>query len=128
MEDAITNAVNAGTGFVNLDSDPAIGNESHIAAIFGATGSSAGTAATQITIPSAVAPNGATPHYIAALQQKFDGGSLVYPFHAAADGITRSVTSTVLTNAAGAVIARLGSDPLILAKTYGAGRAVHFGT
>ena len=42
--------------------------------------------------------------------------------------MVRSATSTVLTNATGTVIARLGNDPLILAKTYGAGRAVHFGT
>jgi len=127
---AIATAVNAGTGFVNLDSDSAIGNESHIQAIFGATGSAAGTAATQIVIPPAVAPNGATPHYIAALQKKYDdpSGSLVYPFHAAADGVVRSATSTVLTNATGTVIARLGNDPLLLAKTYGTGRAVHFGT
>ena len=52
----------------------------------------------------------------------------MYPFHAAADGVVRSATSTVLTNATGTVIARLGNDPLILAKTYGTGRAVHFGT
>jgi len=127
---AIANAVNAGTGFVNLDSDAAIGNESHIQTIFGATGSTAGTAATQISIPSAVAPNGATPHYIAALQKRYDDPSagLVYPFHAAADGVVRSATSTLLTNATGTVIARLGSDPLILTKSFGAGRAVHFGT
>ena len=113
-----------------LDPDPAIGNDSHMAAIFGATGSVRGTAATQIVIPTAVGPNGATPHFIAALQKKFDdpSGTLVYPFHAGADGIVRSATSTVLTNVSSTVIARLGNDPLILAKSYGAGRAVHFGT
>ena len=128
--DAIANAVNAGTGFVNLDSDIAIGSESHINAIFGATGSAAGTPATQISVPSAVAPNGATPHYIAALQKKLDdpSGSLVYPFHADAGGTVRTATSTVLTNATGTVIAQLGNNPLILAKTHGSGRAVHFGT
>ena len=127
---AIANAVNAGTGFVNLDSDTAIGNESHISTIFGATGSAAGTPASQISVPSAVAPNGATPHYIAALQKKFDdpSGNLVYPFHADAGGIVRTAVSTVLTNATGTVIAHLGNDPLILAKTHGSGRAVHFGT
>ena len=42
--------------------------------------------------------------------------------------MVRSATSTVLTNATGTVLARLGNDPLILAKSFGAGRAVHFGT
>jgi Concanavalin A-like lectin/glucanases superfamily/Domain of unknown function (DUF1929)/Bacterial Ig domain/IPT/TIG domain/Kelch motif len=128
--DAVVNAVSNGVGFVNLDSHPDIGSQSHIAAIFAATGSAAGTPATQITIPPAVAPNGTTPHYIAALQKKFDSpnGQLVYAFHAGADGIIHSATSTVLLNAQGTVIARLGNDPLILATTYGAGRAVHFGT
>ena len=34
----------------------------------------------------------------------------------------------MLTNATGTVIARLGNDPLVLATTFGAGRAVYFGT
>ena len=88
----------------------------------------AGTAATQISVPAGGAPGGATPHYIAALQQKLDGGSLVYPFHAGADGVLRSATSTLLQNAQGTVIALLGNDPLIRAVTFGSGRAVHFGT
>ncbi|MCI0347851.1 MAG: Ig-like domain-containing protein, partial [Acidobacteriales bacterium] len=127
--DAIAAAVSGGTGFVNLDSDTVIGNQSHIAAIFGATGSAAGTAATQISVPPAVAPGGATPHYITALQKRYDGpNNFVYTFHAGADGIVRTATSTVLQNAQGTVIARLGNDPLILVTTHGAGRAVHFGT
>src|SRR5882724_1963054 len=59
--DAIVAAVNSGVGFVNLDSDPAIGSDSHMAAIFGAAGSSAGTAATQITVPQSVQQGGSTP-------------------------------------------------------------------
>jgi len=125
---AIVTAVNGGTGFVNLDSDLSIGGASHMGAIFGATGSAPGTAATQITVPAAVAPGGATPHYIAALQKRFDGGTLQYAFHADASGVLRSATSTILQNATGTVIARLGNDPLILATSYGTGRAVHFGT
>jgi hypothetical protein len=126
--DAITAAVNAGTGFVNLDSSVSIGSQSHIAAIFGSTGSVAGTAATQISIPAAVAPGGSSPHYIAAFQKRYDGGSLVYAFHADDGGVVRSVSSTVLQGASGTVIALLGSNPLILAKTFGTGRAVNFGT
>jgi hypothetical protein len=127
--DAIVAAVNGGAGFVNLDSDPAIGSTSHISTIFGATGSAAGTPATQISVPVSVAPGGSSPHYIAALQKKFDGsGPLVYPFHTDSGGITGSATSTVLLNATGTVIALLGNDPLIVATGYGAGRAVHFGT
>ena len=125
---AIANAVNAGTGFVNLDADLSIGTQSHIAAIFGATGSVAGTASTQISIPAAVAPDGATPHYIAAMQIKYDGGGLVYTFHNGADGVLRPATATLLQNARGVVIAQLGGDPLIRATTYGTGRAVNFAT
>jgi hypothetical protein len=125
---AIVAAVNGGTGFVNLDSDTGIGSQSHMATMFGATGSATGTAATQISIPAGVAPGGATPHYIAAWQKKYDGGGLVYPFHADAGGVVRTATATVLQGATGTVIARLGSDPLILATSYGSGRAVHFGT
>ena len=127
---SITSAVAGGVGFVNLDSDVAIGTQSHIKTIFAATGAVAGTAATQITIPGAIAPGGATPHYIAALQHKYDdtSGTFAYPFHSGADGVLRSATSTVLQNAQGVVIALLGGDPLIRATTYQSGRAVHFGT
>ena len=60
-QSAIVSAVQGGTGFVNLDSDSAIGNASHIRTIFGATGSASGTAATAITVSAALAPGGATP-------------------------------------------------------------------
>lgn len=126
---AIVNAVNGGTGFVNLDSDTAIGSESHMNTIFGSTSSALGTPATQISIPAAVAPGGASAHYIAALQKQFDSSGLTYSFHAGPEGGSpQSATSTVLANASGTVIARLGSDALILAKTFGSGRAVSFGT
>ena len=78
---AIATAVNAGTGFVNLDSDGAIGNESHIRPFLGPPGRRPERAATQIVIPSAVAPNGATPHYIAALQKKYDDPSGILCTH-----------------------------------------------
>lgn len=127
---AITAAVNAGTGFVNLDSDPAIGTASHIQAIFGATGSASGTPATSITVPFAVTAGGATPQYIAALQMKTlePAGDFVYNFHADQSGNLNPVTATVLQGATGTVVATLGTDPLILATTFGAGRAVNFGT
>jgi hypothetical protein len=44
------------------------------------------------------------------------------------NGVLQTVTSTVLTGGQGAVIARTGNDPLILAASYGSGRAVDFGT
>jgi len=44
-QQAIITAVAGGTGFVNLDSDPAIGTDAHIRTIFGATGSVTGTQA-----------------------------------------------------------------------------------
>jgi hypothetical protein len=132
---AISSAVNGGVGFVNLDWDPTVGTQSHIAAIFGASGSSAGTPGVAISVPAAVRSGGATPHFIAALQRAFQGdtigpnGELVYDFHADSSGVVRSVTSTVLTGVSGGtVIATVGSNPLIVAKTFGQGRAVHFGT
>jgi Big-like domain-containing protein len=127
---ALMAAVNAGTGFVNLDSDPAIGSASHIQAIFGATGSGLGTSATSITIPFAMTAGGATPHYIAALQMKTlePAGDFIYNFHADQNGNVNPVTATVLEGASGTVIARIGTDPLILATSFGAGRAVNFGT
>ena len=129
-QSSIVAAVNAGAGFVNLDSDPAIGSASHIQAIFGATGSVSGTPATSITVPFAVTAGGATPHYIAALQMKTleAAGDFVYNFHADQSGNLNPVTATVLQGATGTVVATLGTDPLILATTFGAGRAVNFGT
>lgn len=127
---AITAAVNGGTGFVNLDSDPAIGTGAHIQAIFHATSSLAGTPGSSITVPLAVTAGGATPHFIAGLQMKTlePAGDFIYSFHADQNGALNTVTATVLQSAQGAVIAKLGNDPLILATTFGAGRAVNFGT
>src|SRR6185312_10570765 len=44
------------------------------------------------------------------------------------NGVQQTATATVLQNAPGTVIAKLGNDPLILATTFGAGRAVNFGS
>ena len=75
---------------------------------------------------------GATPHYITALQQKFPSdppGDLVYAFHADENGVTNGVTPTILLGASGTVLAKLDTgDPLVLATSYGAGRAVNFGS
>lgn len=127
---AITAAVNGGTGFVNLDSDPAIGTSAHIQAIFHATNSLAGTPGSSITVPLAVTAGGATPHFIAGLQMKTlePAGDFIYNFHADQNGALNTVTATVLPSAQGTVIAKLGNDPLILATTFGSGRAVNFGT
>ncbi|MGH3739890.1 MAG: beta strand repeat-containing protein [Micromonosporaceae bacterium] len=76
-------------------------------------------------------PGGSGPHFIAALQRRFrndPAGDIVYPFHSDAGGVVQPVRSTVLTGAAGTVIALVGTDPLIRATTSGEGRAVHFGT
>ena len=128
---AVVNAVSGGTGLVNLDWATNIGTASYIQTIFGATGSSAGTPGTAITVPQEVASGGSNPHYIAAMQKKFLGdppGDFVYNFHVDQNNILQTATSTVLTNASGTVIARIGSNPLIVAASYGLGRAVHFGT
>jgi hypothetical protein len=130
-QDAIANAVNLGSGFLNLDWDPTIGTQSHIQTIFGATGSQAGAPAQSITVPAGVLSDGLTPHYITGLQQRFSGdpaGDIVYAFHKNAANDIQSVRSTVLTGALGTVLARTGNDPLIIATAYGAGRAVHVGT
>ena len=129
-QNAIVSAVQGGTGFVNLDSAPTIGTNPHIQTIFAATGSAPGTASTSITVPAALAPGGATPHYIAGLQLKTleDPGDFIYNFHVDQNGVQQTTTATVLQNAPGTVIAKLGNDPLILATTFGAGRAVNFGT
>ncbi len=128
-QQAIAQAVAGGTGFVNLDSDPAIGTNAHIQQIFGATGSAAGASATSVTVPSAVMPDGGQPHYIAALQLRFPStpaGDLVYSFHQDANGVTNAMTPTVLQGAAGTVIAKAGANPLILATQSAGGRAVNF--
>jgi hypothetical protein len=129
-QSAISSAVQGGTGFINLDSSTNIGANSHIASIFGATGSSLGSAATSITVPAAMAPGGATPHYIAGLQLKTleNPGDFIYNFHLDQNGVQQTATATVLQNAVGTVIAKLGNDPLLTATTFGAGRAVNFGT
>ncbi len=130
-QNAIVQAVNAGTGFVNFDWDPAIGAAAHMQAIFGATGSAPGPLATSISVPQAVIAGGSSPHYIAQYQRKFRGdpaGDIVYNFHEDDNGVVNGARSTVLTGASGTIIARLGSAPLIVVKSYGSGRAVHVGT
>lgn len=128
---AITNAVSAGAGFVNLDYSTSIGAMSHIRAIFGATGAVQGTQSSSIDIPAALLPGGATPHFIDALQRKFLGdpaGDIVYNFHQNSANVVPTIAATVLQSATGTVIAKLGTDPLIMATAFGSGRAVNFGT
>jgi len=131
---AISNAVSGGVGFVNLDWDVNVGNQTHIRNIFVTSASAPGTPGTAVSIPAAVRVGGATPHWIAALQQAFQGdttgpnGQLVYNFHTDAGGTLRTATSTVLAGAQGTVIATIGTNPLILATSFGQGRGVHFGT
>ena len=130
-QQAISSAVQSGTGFVNLDSDLSIGSQTHIQTIFAATGAQLGTAATSVSVPAAVVSDGSAPHFITALQRRFLNdpvGDIVYNFHPDANSVLQTVTSTVLTTGQGTVIARTGNDPLILATSYGAGRAVNFGT
>ena len=127
---AIVSAVSNGTGFVNLDSDLSIGAQTHILTIFGATGATPGADQTSIVVPAAVQTGGATPHYITALQRHWDGdpvGDLLYNYHG--NGVTVIPSNaTILSGAKGTVVARLGTDPLIIATTYGKGRAVDFTT
>ncbi|MGH9570697.1 MAG: BACON domain-containing protein, partial [Candidatus Angelobacter sp.] len=130
-QQAIINAVQSGTGFVNLDWDTNIGTNAHIQAIFGATGSVAGTPGTSITLPAAFLPDGATPHYITGLQIRVPStppGDLVYQFHTDDNGVQGAATSTVLINGKGTVLARIGSDPLLTVTSFGSGQAVNFGT
>ena len=130
-QQAILSAVQSGTGFVNLDWDVNIGSNSHIQAIFGATGSVAGTPGTSISLPAAFLPDGATPHYILGLQIRFAStppGNLAYQFHTDDNGFQGAATATVLQNAHGVVLATIGSDPLLIVNTFGSGRAVNFGT
>jgi hypothetical protein len=128
---AIVGAVNGGSGFINLDWDSQIGTRSHIQSIFGATGSTVGGPATSIVVPESVVPGGSDPHYIAGLQRRFlntPPGDLEYPFHYDSNGELQSIAPTLLINNSGTVIARAGTDPLIIAISYGSGRAVYFGT
>lgn len=140
-QQAITAAVQSGTGFVNFDSDPLIGTYTHMQAIFGAATSAAGTAGTTITLPAAYLPDANTPHYILGLQMRWPqgnpgsaSGDLVYNFHQDDNGVQGTATSTVLLNAQGApitggkVLAKIGNDAFITATTYGSGRAVDIGT
>jgi len=135
-QQAIQTAVQGGTGFVNFDWDTAIGTNSHIQAIFGATGSTPGTAGTSITVPAAVLSDGATPHYITALQSRWPVANpasafpadLVYSFHQDDNGVLGTATCTLLTNGHGTVLAKIGNDPLLIATTFGSGRAVYFAT
>lgn len=130
-QQAILQAVQGGSGFVNFDADPAIGTYDHIKGIFGATGSQIGPGATVIAVPSAVMPDGATPHYIDAMQIRFQDtppGDMIYSFHKDANGIQQVATPTVLLGGQGTVIATIGNSPLILATQTGGGRAVDFTT
>ena len=130
-QQAILQAVQGGSGFVNFDADPTIGTNTHIQGIFGATGSSIGPTGTVIDIPSAVMPDGSNPHYIAAMQIRFQDtppGDLIYSFHEDAKDIQQVATPTVLQGAHGTVIALIGNSPLILATQTGGGRAVDFTT
>jgi len=140
-QQAITSAVQSGTGFVNLDSDPMIGTSTHMQAIFGSATSIAGTPGTSITLPAAYLADGSTPHYILGLQLRWPLGSpsdasgdIAYYFHADDNGVQGTATSTILLNAQGTpitggkVLAKIGNDPLITAISYGLGRAVDFGT
>ncbi|HEV2992305.1 MAG TPA: family 16 glycoside hydrolase [Candidatus Angelobacter sp.] len=128
---AIVNAVKSGSGFVNLDSSPQPATSQHLLTIFRATGFVSGTAGTTIMVPAALGSGGANTHFISAMQWKSPlevPGDFVYSFHPDQNGNLNSATATILQNATGTVIARLGNDPLIIATTFGSGRAVNFGT
>jgi hypothetical protein len=130
-QQAILQAVQGGSGFVNFDADPAIGTNTHIQGIFGATGSSIGPPGTVIDIPSAVMPDGSSPHYIAAMQIRFQDtppGDMIYSFHEDANDVQQVATPTVLKGAQGTVVALIGNSPLILATQTSGGRAVDFTT
>ncbi|HTC92428.1 MAG TPA: family 16 glycoside hydrolase [Terriglobales bacterium] len=140
-QQAILSAVEAGVGFVNLDSDPAIGTNAHMQAIFGCTSSAPGTPGTGITIPATYLPDGATPHYITQLQLRWPignpnsaTGNMVYNFHNNDNGVVGTATSTVLLNAqgqphpGGTVLATIGSDAFWTVTTFGSGHAVNIGT
>ena len=135
-QQAIITAVQGGSGFVNLDWDSNIGSNAHMQAIFGATGSVTGTPGTSITLPATFLSDGATPHYITALQMRWPVANpasafpadLVYFFHNDDNGVLGTATCTILLNGHGTVLAKIGSDPLLTVTTFGSGRAVNFGT
>lgn len=129
-QNAIMAAVANGTGFVNMDSSQAIGTQPHIQTMFHATGATLGAAQTSIVIPAAVQAGGSAPHYIAAMQKHWlddPAGDITYNYHGNGT-ITIASNATILTGATGTVVAQLGTDPLILASTYGKGRIVDFTT
>jgi hypothetical protein len=122
-QSAILNAVAGGTGFVNFDGATSIGQQTHIRTIFSATGATVGSIQQWITIPQAMQPGGTTPHYIDAMQLLWAGdskGDITYNY------LGTGSAATILTGAKATVVAELGTDPLILATTYGSGRAVDF--
>jgi hypothetical protein len=130
-QQAILQAVQGGSGFVNFDADPAIGTYSHIQGIFGSTSSYIGPTASRIVVPSAVISGGANPHYIAGMQMRFPdtpAGDLIYSFHKDSNNIQLVATPTLLKGAQATVIANVGSSPLILATQTSGGRAVDFTT
>ena len=130
-QQAILQAVQGGTGFVNFDADPAIGTYAHMRGIFGATGSNAGPTATFIDVPSSVVPGGTNAHYIAAMQKRFPdtpAGDFIYSFHEDGNDVQQVATPTILQGAQGITIATVGSSPLIIAAQTAGGRAVDFTT
>ena len=140
-QQAILSAVQGGVGFVNLDSDPAIGTDAHMQAFFGCTSSAPGTAGRSITIPATYLPDGATPHYITQLQRRWPignpgsaTGDMVYNFHQDDTGALGSATSTVLLDAqgmphpGGTVLATIGTDAFWTVTTFGSGNVVNIGT
>ena len=130
-QSAILQAVQGGSGFVNFDADAAIGTNTHIQGIFGATGSYLGPTGTVVDIPSAVMPDGSNPHYIAAMQIRFPdtpAGDLIYSFHQDVNDVQQVATPTILQGAQGTAIALIGNSPLIFATQTSGGRAVDFTT
>ena len=130
-QQAILQAVQGGSGFVNFDADLDIGTQPHIQGIFGATNSYLGPTATLIDVPAAVMPDGTSPHYIAAMQIGFQdtpAGDRIYNFHQDSNNVQQVATPTILLGAQGTVIAKIGSSPLILARQTSGGRAVDFTT
>ncbi|HLJ90405.1 MAG TPA: BACON domain-containing carbohydrate-binding protein, partial [Candidatus Angelobacter sp.] len=76
-------------------------------------------------------PDGATPHYITGLQVRVPStpaGDFVYLFHTDDNDVQSTATCTVLLNAKGNVLAKIGQDALLTVNTFGSGRVVNFGT